>query len=115
IEIADGNTDVFINLDLKTLEAHPGLARTIMGALLNAVYNRNGRGPGAHCSCSMRLPVLVFCAFWRLHGTQAANMASLSFCCSSPLARCAKPMGGGMRQANGSVILPVLTGLSGRI
>ena len=41
-DITTGKTDIFVNLDLKTLEAHPGLARTIIGALLNAVYNRNG-------------------------------------------------------------------------
>lgn len=41
-EIADGTTDLFVNLDLRTLEAHPGLARTIIGALLNSIYNRNG-------------------------------------------------------------------------
>lgn len=45
-DIADGKTDVFVNLDLKTLEAHPGLARTIIGALLNAIYNRNGEVRG---------------------------------------------------------------------
>lgn len=45
-EIAEGKTDVFVNLDLKTLEAHPGLARTIIGALLNAIYNRNGEIKG---------------------------------------------------------------------
>ena len=45
-DIATGNTDVFVNLDLKTLEAHPGLARTIIGALLNAIYNRNGEVNG---------------------------------------------------------------------
>ena len=41
-EIAEGATDVFINLDLKVLETHPGLARVIIGALMNALYNRNG-------------------------------------------------------------------------
>ena len=41
-DIADGKTDIFVNLDLKALEAHPGLARTIIGALANAIYNRNG-------------------------------------------------------------------------
>lgn len=41
-DVADGKTDIFVNLDLKTLEAHPGLARTVIGALLNAIYNRNG-------------------------------------------------------------------------
>ncbi len=45
-DIANGKTDVFVNLDLKTLEAHPGLARTIIGALLNAIYNRNGEVKG---------------------------------------------------------------------
>nr|WP_166354583.1 Ti-type conjugative transfer system protein TraG [Bradyrhizobium barranii] len=41
-ELAEGRTDVFINLDLKTLENHAGLARVIIGSLLNAIYNRNG-------------------------------------------------------------------------
>lgn len=41
-DISGGKMDVFVNLDLKTLEAHPGLARTIIGALLNAIYNRDG-------------------------------------------------------------------------
>ncbi|KSV75637.1 hypothetical protein N185_17505 [Sinorhizobium sp. GW3] len=41
-EIAEGSTDVFINVDLKTLETHSGLARVIIGSLLNAIYNRNG-------------------------------------------------------------------------
>ncbi|MGE0231050.1 MAG: Ti-type conjugative transfer system protein TraG [Flavobacteriaceae bacterium] len=45
-DIAEGKTDIFVNLDLKTLEAHPGLARTIIGALLNAIYNRNGEIKG---------------------------------------------------------------------
>jgi type IV secretion system protein VirD4 len=45
-DIASGKTDIFVNLDLKTLEAHPGLARTIIGALLNAIYNRNGEIKG---------------------------------------------------------------------
>ncbi|WP_454685463.1 Ti-type conjugative transfer system protein TraG [Ancylobacter moscoviensis] len=41
-ELADGGTDIFIALDLKVLEAHPGLARVIIGAMMNAIYNRNG-------------------------------------------------------------------------
>jgi type IV secretion system protein VirD4 len=41
--IADGATDVFININLKTLEMHSGLARVIIGTLLNAIYNRDGR------------------------------------------------------------------------
>lgn len=42
-DIASGDKDVFINIDLKTLETHSGLARVIIGALLNAIYNRDGR------------------------------------------------------------------------
>lgn len=41
-EVAAGKTDIFINLDLKTLENHPGLARVLIGSLMNAIYNRNG-------------------------------------------------------------------------
>ncbi|AEI04548.1 conjugal transfer coupling protein, VirD4 family (plasmid) [Afipia carboxidovorans OM5] len=41
-ELAAGAMDVFINLDLKTLENHPGLARLIIGSLMNAIYNRAG-------------------------------------------------------------------------
>lgn len=45
-DISSGKIDVFVNLDLKTLEAHPGLARTIIGALLNAIYSRDGKVAG---------------------------------------------------------------------
>lgn len=41
-DIAKGRTDVFLSLDLKTLETHPALARVIIGALMNAIYNRDG-------------------------------------------------------------------------
>lgn len=44
--LADGQTDVFINIDLKTLETHAGLARVIIGSFLNAIYNRNGAMKG---------------------------------------------------------------------
>ncbi|KAA1183879.1 Ti-type conjugative transfer system protein TraG [Rhizobium tropici] len=44
--IADGKTDVFINIDLKTLETHSGLARVIIGSFLNAIYNRDGAVKG---------------------------------------------------------------------
>ncbi|MBK5570750.1 Ti-type conjugative transfer system protein TraG [Ensifer sp. SSB1] len=44
--LATGNTDVFINIDLKTLETHSGLARVIIGAFLNAIYNRDGAVKG---------------------------------------------------------------------
>jgi type IV secretion system protein VirD4 len=42
-EFASGTTDVFINIDLKTLETHAGLARVVIGSFLNAIYNRNGQ------------------------------------------------------------------------
>lgn len=45
-DLANGQTDIFIALGLKVLEAHPGLARVIVGALLNAVYNRDGEVKG---------------------------------------------------------------------
>ncbi|KQZ59785.1 conjugal transfer protein TraG [Rhizobium sp. Root149] len=41
-DIASGTTDVFINIDLKTLETHAGLARVVIGSFLNAIYNRDG-------------------------------------------------------------------------
>lgn len=41
-DIASGETDVFINIDLKTLETHAGLARVVIGSFLNAIYNRGG-------------------------------------------------------------------------
>jgi type IV secretion system protein VirD4 len=44
-DIASGTTDVFVALDLKTLETHGGLARVIIGAFLNAIYNRDGAMP----------------------------------------------------------------------
>ncbi|MCJ8521820.1 type IV secretion system protein VirD4 [Pseudorhizobium tarimense] len=39
--LASGATDVFINIDLKTLETHAGLARVVIGSFLTAVNNRN--------------------------------------------------------------------------
>ncbi|MGE8106843.1 Ti-type conjugative transfer system protein TraG [Allorhizobium sp. NPDC080224] len=45
-DLAEGGTDVFIALDLKVLEAHPGLARVVIGSLMNAIYNRNGEVKG---------------------------------------------------------------------
>ncbi|MCW0001797.1 Ti-type conjugative transfer system protein TraG [Pararhizobium sp. YC-54] len=45
-DLAAGNTDVFINVDLRTLETHAGLARVIIGAFLNAIYNRDGAMKG---------------------------------------------------------------------
>lgn len=45
-DLAAGTVDVFINIDLKTLETHSGLARVIIGSFLNAIYNRDGRMKG---------------------------------------------------------------------
>lgn len=45
-DIASGKTDVFINIDLKTLETHSGLARVVIGSFLNAIYNRDGAMDG---------------------------------------------------------------------
>ncbi|ANV25388.1 MULTISPECIES: Ti-type conjugative transfer system protein TraG [Hyphomicrobiales] len=45
-DLAEGNSDVFINIDLKTLETHAGLARVIIGSFLNAIYNRDGSMKG---------------------------------------------------------------------
>ena len=45
-DLAKGDTDIFIALDLKVLEAHPGLARVVIGSFLNAIYNRYGEVTG---------------------------------------------------------------------
>ncbi|AYG64255.1 MULTISPECIES: Ti-type conjugative transfer system protein TraG [Rhizobium] len=45
-DLAGGKTDVFINIDLKTLEMHSGLARVIIGSFLNAMCNLNGEIQG---------------------------------------------------------------------
>lgn len=45
-DLAAGTIDVFINIDLKTLETHSGLARVIIGSFLNAIYNRDGAVKG---------------------------------------------------------------------
>ncbi|NRP21901.1 Conjugal transfer protein TraG [Ensifer adhaerens] len=45
-DIASGKADVFINIDLKTLETHAGLARVVIGSFLNAIYNRDGAMEG---------------------------------------------------------------------
>jgi type IV secretion system protein VirD4 len=37
-ELVSGNLDIFINLRPRDLEAHPGCARALVGALMNAVY-----------------------------------------------------------------------------
>jgi type IV secretion system protein VirD4 len=45
-DLAKGTTDIFIALDLKVLEGHPGLARVVIGSFLNAIYNRAGEVEG---------------------------------------------------------------------
>jgi len=44
-DVADGRITIFIALPLKALQASPAVARTIVGALLNAVYERQGQVP----------------------------------------------------------------------
>ena len=41
-DVADGDTDIFVCLPLKALQSTPGVARCIIGALLNAAYEANG-------------------------------------------------------------------------
>jgi type IV secretion system protein VirD4 len=45
-QLLDGNTTIFLNLSLKTLQSTPGLARTVFGALLNSAYEANGQVHG---------------------------------------------------------------------
>jgi type IV secretion system protein VirD4 len=45
-DIVRGDTDVFIALPLKALEATPAIGRCIVGALLNGVYEANGNLDG---------------------------------------------------------------------
>lgn len=72
--IADGNTDVFINIDLKTLEMHAGLARVIIGSTLSTIAMAGWRV--ARCFSSTRSHGLATCASWRRHAMLAASMAS---------------------------------------
>jgi len=41
--LAKADMDMFVCLDIKTLDNHSGLARVIFGALLNAFYNADGK------------------------------------------------------------------------
>jgi type IV secretion system protein VirD4 len=45
-DVINGRTDVFVSLPLKVLQATPGVARCIIGALLNSVYEANGNITG---------------------------------------------------------------------
>lgn len=42
-EIARGQIDVFLNLPLDTMQSYPGLARVIVGSLVNAMLQADGR------------------------------------------------------------------------
>ncbi len=44
-QLVAGNLDLFINIPLKTLDSTPALARVLVGALLNAVYEARGDVP----------------------------------------------------------------------
>ena len=41
-ELVDGKIDVFINLSMKTLNEYPGIARVIVGSLINAITEADG-------------------------------------------------------------------------
>lgn len=45
-DLVSGNLDLFINIPMKVLESTPALARVVVGALLNAVYEADGVLPG---------------------------------------------------------------------
>jgi type IV secretion system protein VirD4 len=45
-EVLNGKTTVFLKMPLKALETEPGISRTIIGALLNAVYEADGNVEG---------------------------------------------------------------------
>ena len=45
-DLASGKLDIFLNLSLKVMAATPALARCIVGALLNGVYEAKGRVEG---------------------------------------------------------------------
>ncbi len=42
LDLIDRDIDVFVALDLQTLQDYPGLARVIIGGLMNALYHANG-------------------------------------------------------------------------
>ena len=45
-DLVAGNLDLFVNIPMKVLESTPALARVVVGALLNAVYEADGLLPG---------------------------------------------------------------------
>ena len=42
LDLVEDDIDVFVALDLQTLQDYPGLARVIIGGLMNALYHANG-------------------------------------------------------------------------
>jgi type IV secretion system protein VirD4 len=45
-DLLDGKTTVFLNLGLRTLESTPAIARVLVGALLNTLYEADGQTNG---------------------------------------------------------------------
>lgn len=45
-DFTETRSTVFLNIDLATLENHPGMARVMIGAFLKSIYNRNGKIEG---------------------------------------------------------------------
>jgi type IV secretion system protein VirD4 len=45
-DLLKGNVTIFLKMPMKALETEPGISRTIIGALLNAVYEADGNVPG---------------------------------------------------------------------
>ncbi len=45
-DLQEVGTDIFINIDLKTLRTHPGLGRVIIGSLMNSIYEADGNIEG---------------------------------------------------------------------
>jgi type IV secretion system protein VirD4 len=44
-DLLRGNATIFLKMPMKALETEPGISRTIIGALLNAVYEADGNVP----------------------------------------------------------------------
>ncbi len=42
LDLVESDIDVFVALDLQTLQDYPGLARVIIGGLMNTLYHANG-------------------------------------------------------------------------
>lgn len=47
-DLCNGGVDVFINIESDVLRRNPGVGRLIVGALMNAVYQRKGAGVREH-------------------------------------------------------------------